>query len=386
MAITGTGMINFDNSAASFPKPQSVKRAVDSAFVKYGGNPGRGGHRLSVETAEKVFTVRQKAAALLGAETENTVFTANCTAALNMAIKGIMKFGGHIIISDHEHNAVFRPVWALARRSGVSFSVAKLYDDDEMTLDGIRRLIRSDTKCVCIMTASNVTGRITPYKQIASLCRSYGICFISDAAQATGLLDISLNDGFDFICTAGQKALYGPSGTGLLVSSGRYELATIIEGGTGTASADPEQPKEMPERLESGTINTTGILGLGAGIDFVQERTPSGISVHETALCERLERALGGMKGISLYKPAKRVPIVSFNIEGFDSQAVSARLSEKGFALRGGLHCAALAHRALGTGETGTVRFSPNVFSTEKQTDMLIKAIMQTKAQLEKEG
>ena len=377
-------IINFDNSAASFPKPLSVKKAMDSALTKYGGNPGRGGHKLSVETAEKVFAVRQNAAELFAAETENTVFAPNCTAALNMAIKGIMQYGGHMIISDHEHNAVFRPVWALAKRGAVTFSVAKLYDDDEQTLEGIRRLIRSDTKCVCMMTASNVTGRISPYRGIAQICRSYGLCFISDAAQAAGLLDIGLGDGFDIICTAGQKALYGPSGTGLLVSNGRYELSTIIEGGTGTASADPEQPKEMPERLESGTVNTAGILGLGAGIEFVRGKTPARIMAHETALCERLEKALGGMEGVTVYTAPKRVPIVSFNIDGFDSQAVSARLSEKGFALRGGLHCAALAHRAIGTGEGGTVRFSPNVFSTEKQTDALIRAISQTIYELRK--
>lgn len=383
--ITTSGMINFDNSAASFPKPPAVKAAMDSALTRYGGNPGRGGHRLSVETAEKVFAVRQKAADFFGAETENTVFTANCTAALNMAIKGIMQYGGHIIISDHEHNAVFRPVWALAKNRGVTFSVAKLYDDDEATLDGIRRLIRSDTKCVCITAASNVTGRITPYRQIAEICRSYGICFISDAAQAAGLLDITLADGFDILCTAGQKALYGPSGTGLLISSGRFELSTIIEGGTGTASADPEQPREMPERLESGTVNTAGILGLGAGIDFVRSKTPAQIAAHELALCERLESVLGETDGVYLYSPPKRVPIVSFNIAGFDSQAVSARLSEKGFALRGGLHCAALAHRAIGTGEGGTVRFSPGAFSTEKQTDALIRAVAQTIRELKRE-
>ena len=378
MAKTTTGIINFDNSAGSFPKPPAVKEAVDSAFTRYGGNPGRGGHRLSVETAEKVYAVRQKAAEFFGAETENTVFTANCTEALNMAVKGVMQYGGHMIISDHEHNAVLRPVWALARQGRITFSIAKLYDDDEMTLEGIRRLIRSDTKCVCIMAASNVTGRISPYQKIAGLCRSYGLCFISDAAQAAGLIDITLDDGFDFLCTAGQKALYGPSGTGLLISSGRYELSTIIEGGTGTSSADPEQPHEMPERLESGTINTAGILGLGAGIDFVRTKKPELIAEHELALCERLENALSEMEDLILYKVPKRVPIVSFNIRGYDSQAVSARLSEAGFALRGGLHCAVLAHKAIGTGEGGTVRFSPNVYSTSAQTDDLIKAVSKT--------
>ena len=295
-----------------------------------------------------------------------------------MAVKGIMHNGGHIIISDHEHNAVYRPVWELAKRRGVTFSAAALSDSDDETLDNIRRLIRSDTKCVCVTCASNVTGRISPYRRIAELCHSYGLCFISDAAQAAGLLDVTLDDGFDILCTAGQKALYGPAGTGLLISSGRFELATVIEGGTGTSSADPNQPREMPERLESGTLNTVGILGLGAGIDFVKAKTPARIFAHEMRLCEKLENALSELDGVKVFKAPKRVPIVSFGFLGADSQEVSARLSEKGFALRGGLHCAPLAHKAIGTLESGTVRFSPGAFSTEQQTDALIRAIIRT--------
>ncbi len=376
------GIVNFDNSAGTFPKPKNVLLAAESALTRYGGNPGRGGHRLSVEAAEMVFSVRQSAAEFFGAEPENTVFTPNCTYALNMAIKGMMQFGGHIIISDHEHNAVLRPVWALAKTRGVTFSVARLADSAEETLENIRRLIRPDTKCVCVTCASNVTGRISPYREIAELCRSYGLCFISDAAQAAGITELTLDDGFDFLCTAGQKGLYGPTGTGLLVSAGRFELTTIIEGGTGTASADPEQPRDYPERFESGTVNTMGILGLGAGIEFVKAKTPAKIFVHEKRLCDKLEAALHRMEGVKVYTAPKRVPIVSLCIEGFDSQVVSARLSDKGFALRGGLHCAPLAHKAIGTIEGGTVRFSPSVFSTERQTEALISAIERTAREL----
>lgn len=368
-------MINFDNSATSFPKPQSVRRAVDSVLTTYGGNPGHGGHRLAIETAERVYAVRESAAEFFGATPENVSFTANCTLALNMAIKGIMQRGGHIIISGYEHNAAFRPVYALAKKRTATFSVLPIYDDEERTISELRRLIRRDTRVVCCTVASNVSGRVLPYREIAAVCRSFGICFIADAAQAAGLIDLKIDDGFDFICTAGHKALYGPSGTGMLISSGQFQLDTIIEGGTGTNSEDPEQGEGTPERFESGTLNTVGIIGLGAGLEFVKRSKPSEIMRSELALCRRLESRLERIDGIKLYRPEKRVPITAFNLREIPSQSLSMKLSERGFALRGGLHCAPLAHRSIGTLEQGAVRFSPGAFSNAKQTDMLAAAV-----------
>lgn len=368
-------MIYLDNSATSFPKPPEVKRTVMRALDIYGGNPGRGGHKLSIETAEQVYKVRQSAAEFFGAETENTVFTANCTMALNMAIKGMMEYGGHIIISGYEHNAVLRPVYALAKARRVTFSVLPVYDDPERTADELRKLIRRDTRAVCCTVASNVSGRILPCREISKVCRSCGICFIADAAQAAGILDLKLSDGFDFICTAGHKALYGPTGTGLLISNGEYTLSTMIEGGTGTNSADPEQGDQMPERLESGTVNTAGILGLGAGIEFVKRKTPAALMKQESALVERFEKAVSRIDGVKLYPCKTRVPISSFDLRDMNSQALSMKLSERGFALRGGLHCAGLAHRSMGTLTQGTVRLSPGAFTTAKDIDMLAAAV-----------
>ena len=158
--------VNFDNSATTFPKPPSVAAAVQTAFTRYGGNPGRGGHKLSVATSEQVFKTRAAAADMFGAQPQDAVFAANCTAALNMAIKGMMQYGGHIIISDYEHNSVFRPVYALYKRRGATFSVAQISDSDEETVENFRRLIRSDTKCICCMAASNVTGRLMPIRDV----------------------------------------------------------------------------------------------------------------------------------------------------------------------------------------------------------------------------
>lgn len=371
--------MNFDNAATSFPKPPQVKKAVVSALNVYGGNPGRGGHRLSVVTAEQVYKTREAAAKLFGAVPENTIFTANATIALNMAIKGLMSGGGHIIITDYEHNAVLRPVYALSKNrnypSTVSFSIAHVYDEDEQTIDGIRRLIRNDTKCICCMTASNVTGRILPYKAVAALCRSYGIPLVVDATQGAGVLTLDMSAGMSFLCTAGHKSLYGPSGTGLLISSGEYPLTTIIEGGTGATSAEARQTPYLPEQLESGTMNTMGVIGLAAGIEFVSSKTPERILSYETKLCRRLEDGISGLPGVKLYTSKNKVPITAFNIGNMDSQEVSAKLSDMGFALRGGLHCSALAHKTLGTLEQGAVRFSPGAFNTPQQTDSLIKAI-----------
>ena len=366
-------MINFDNSATTFPKPQKVKYAVNSAIVRYGGNPGRSGHKLSIEAANQVYKVRESVANFFGAETENVAFTPNCTFSLNMAIKGIMQFGGHIIISEYEHNAVARPVHTLHEMRGIEYSIAEISDDDDETISNFEKLITSKTKCICCTIASNVTGRILPYQKIGELCKKYGLCFIADGAQACGILDLSMSDGFNFLCTAGHKSLYGPTGTGLLISDGKYSLSTIIEGGTGTTSDELNQPTFMPERLESGTINTVGILGLGEGIKFVKQKTAKRIHEYETQLCEQFINGISNLNNIIIYRTnSKYTPIVAFNMVNINSQEVANYLSEKGFALRGGLQCAGLTHQTLGTLEQGVVRFSPSAFNNKKQVSQLI--------------
>ena len=366
-------MVNFDNSAGTFPKPESVRQAVSEAVRVLGGNPGRGGHRLSLEAAERVYKVRKSAAEFFGAETENAAFTPNCTYALNMAIKGIMQFGGHIIISGWEHNSVSRPVYALTKRSGVKCSLAEIYPDVGRTIEGIEKLIRHDTLCICCMAASNVTGRILPYREIAEVCKRRNIAFICDCAQASGVLPVKVGDGISFICTSGQKGLYGPVGTGLLISSGEYPLSTIIEGGTGATSGELVQTPYMPEKLESGTLNTAGISGLGAGLEFVKSKGTETILHHEKKLCEIFERGLEKL-GAEIYdKDMPRVPIVAFNISGRTSEETAAELSKGGFALRGGMQCSALAHESLGTGKRGVVRFSPSAFNTPAQVNALLR-------------
>ncbi len=367
--------VNFDNAATTFPKPRSVAAAVSAAISKYGGNAGRGGHVLTARTSEKVFDTRQAAADFFGAQAENVIFTLNCTHALNMAIKGIMYGGGHIIISGIEHNSVSRPVYTMASHKQISFSIAEVTDSDEETAENFRRLIKPNTKAVACTLAGNVTGRILPFRKIAEICREHDICFIADGAQACGTLEIKLADGFNILCTAGHKGLYGPSGTGLLISDGKYPLSTIIEGGAGSSSLSLEQPGFLPDALESGTLNTVGIIGLKPGIDFVRRMTPRRIFKHEDEICRRFINRLDP-DYVAIYRTpgVNYAPVVSFNIKNVPPEEAAAALSRKGYCLRAGLHCAPLAHKALGT-ENGTVRFSPSIFNNRAQADSLAEEI-----------
>ncbi|MBE6836978.1 MAG: aminotransferase class V-fold PLP-dependent enzyme [Ruminococcus sp.] len=370
-------MIYFDNSATTFPKPAGVLRGVMDGIREYGGNPGRSGHRISLKTAEKVYSVRSVIGSFFKAEAENVIFTLNATHALNMAIKGIMENGGHIIISSLEHNSVSRPVIALADNKKCDYSIARVFPDDKSTIKEFEKLIRPDTKCICCTVASNVTGQILPYREIGRICREKGICFIGDCAQGAGVLPITLDEGFNFICTAGHKGLYGPTGTGLLISDGKFTLKTIIEGGTGATSGELTQTEFLPERLESGTINVCGIIGLGKGIEFIQKAGIDKIFSHESLLCNRFMKRLSSDKNIKLYRSGENfVPIVAFNLKNQHSQQVASALSDIGFALRGGLQCAAVAHSYLGTTEQGVVRFSPSFFNNTNQVDWLCDAIL----------
>ena len=371
-------MINFDNSATSFPKPAAVKKAVLTALSHYGGNPGRSGHSLSLKTAEAVYKARLTAADFFGAEVDNVIFTQNCTQALNTAIKGVAEKGCHIIISNLEHNSVLRPVHALSLNNDCSYSIAEISHDDLMTVENFRRLITPKTKIIVCTLGSNVTGQITPYRQIAELCRNHGICFIADGAQACGIIPIKLSDGINILCTAGHKSLYGPSGTGLLITDGKYTIKPLMEGGTGSTSLEAVQPDFLPDALESGTINTSGIIGLGAGIEFVKKLGIDKIYSHENMICRKFINEMKKLKNIAVYRDERcqnYLPLVSFNVNGYTANEAAEILSNHGFALRGGLHCSGLAHNSIKTIPDGTIRFSPSVFNTVSEVETLVKNI-----------
>lgn len=374
-------MINFDNAATTFPKPLSVANALSDAVKNTGGNPSRGGHALALKASQAVYATRSNVADFFGAQAENVVFTINCTHALNFAIKGIMRFGGHVIISSLEHNSVSRPVFALARQNrAVSFSVANVYEDDEKTLAELERLIKPNTKAIVFTLASNVTGQITPYREVGRICKKHKICFIADGSQLCGAQKIYLDDdNIDILCTSGHKGLYGPSGTGVLVSNGRFSIAPIIEGGTGSDSQSLVQTKILPEALESGTVNTAGIIALSKGIDFVRKYSPERIFEEETELCRIFVNGLKNMQGYTVYRSekARYAPIVSFNYENTPPESVARYLAKNGICMRAGLHCAALAHNQLGT-KSGTVRFAPSVFNKKEEVLRTLRILENT--------
>lgn len=366
-------MINFDNAATTFPKPPAVRKAAADAIMNYGGNAGRGGHELAMRTSEALYSARETTAYFFGAAPENTVFTLNCTYAINMAIQGVMSEGGHLIISSMEHNSVSRPAFALAEKKRITLSIAEVFPDKEQTTESFRRLIRNDTKAVVCTLASNVTGQLLPYREIGALCREKGICFIADGAQACGIYDIKLSDGINILCTAGHKGLYGITGTGLLVTDGQYPIAPIIQGGTGSDSLRLLQPSLLPDSLESGTPNIIGAITVGAGIRFVNAYGLERIRAHEKRLCDIFMTELSKNGNVTFYRDssAEYAPIVSFNIAGLSSEETASRLAEHGFCLRAGYHCAALAHATLGT-KGGTVRFAPSVFNTESEVNKIV--------------
>lgn len=365
-------IINFDNAATTFPKPLNVRKAAAEALEKYGGNAGRGGHALAMLTSEAVYSARETAAEFFGAEPENTVFTLNCTHALNMAIQGVMGGGGHMIISGLEHNSASRPAARLAQIGQITLSVAEVFPETEKTVESFRRLIRGNTRAIVCTLASNVTGQLLPWRELGELCRKKNICFIADGAQACGIIDVKLTDGINILCTAGHKALYGIAGTGLLITDGKFPISPIIRGGTGSASDSLIQPELLPEALESGTLNTPGIMSVKAGIGFIDHIGLKKIAAYEDALCRRFISGIEKNGRIIVYRDpnASYVPIVSFNAEGINPEKAASELAKRGYCLRAGFHCAALAHAHLGT-ENGTIRFAPSVFSRMEDVDRL---------------
>ncbi len=374
-------MIYLDNAATTFPKPAETYRALDAALRFYGANPGRSGHRMSLACAEKIYECRERAARMFGCpRPENVVFTANCTHAVNFVINSLLP-GGHAVISDLEHNAVLRPVHFLARSGAAEYSVAETFEGDpDATVRSFAEKLRPDTRLIALTHASNVTGAVNPVRQIAAMAREKGVPVMLDAAQSAGVLPIDmLRDGVDFLCVPGHKGLYGPMGTGMLLSA-RSELpGATLRGGTGSGSLDYEQPDFLPDRLESGTLNAPGIIALSAGLGFVERTGPRRIHEYERALAEYAVRGLARLPGVELYGADKfqsrRLPLLSFNLRGLSGEETAALLDRRGIAVRGGYQCAPLAHKKLGTVGRGACRASFGAFNNKKQVDELILAI-----------
>ncbi len=373
-------MIYLDNAATSYPKPQTVINAVKNSFLNYGANPGRSGHKLSVRTACEVYETRELLNDFFdGYGGEFVSFTANCTEALNIAIKGILKPGDHVVISSFEHNSVTRPLYDLQKQGLITYSVFAVSDDLSETLVNFENAIKSNTK-LCVVTAvSNVFGRILPLKELGELAHKSGVLFFVDGAQGAGVIPLSMKKmHIDCLCIPGHKGLLGPMGTGAMLHSGR-DFTPLIQGGTGSRSFDLSQPSEYPDRLESGTLNVPGICGLKQGIKVVKSMGVERIFKEENYICNAIFNGLKNIKSVKLYEEKRDsesfAPVLSFNIDGKHSETVCSMLDKNSVAVRGGFHCSPLAHNFMGTKQTGTVRISPSFMTDKKDINKLLNLI-----------
>ncbi|MBI5014537.1 MAG: aminotransferase class V-fold PLP-dependent enzyme [Deltaproteobacteria bacterium] len=372
-------MIYLDNAASTHPKPETVYAAVDRA-VRTGGNPGRSGHRAAFDAAREVFEARAVVGEVLGAsDPARVIFTLNATHSLNLALKGVLRRGDHVVTTVMEHNSVLRPLHRL-EASGVETTLVAADREGHVDPAALEGAIRPNTRLVALCHASNVSGTLQDAEAVGAFCRRRGLLFLLDASQTAGAVPLDAEGlGVHLLAAPGHKGLLGPQGTGVLVLAAGVDLATVLEGGTGTHSEQRTMPDELPEGLEAGTLNTPGIAGLAAGARYLLDRGVADVRRAEEEILAYVLPELASIPGLLLYgprEPAARVAVVSFNLEGRDGAHVGFALDEAyGIAVRVGLHCAPDAHKALGSFPAGTVRASFGPFNTLQDAEALVRAL-----------
>jgi cysteine desulfurase / selenocysteine lyase len=376
-------MIYLDHAATSWPKPQEVIRAMADFLDRAGGNPGRAGHRLSIEAGRIVYGVRETLAQFFNApDPLRIVFTANATQAINLCLYGILRPGDHVVTSSIEHNAVMRPLRDLENK-GVNLSIAPCNQDGSLDPEIIAHAITPATKIVIVTHASNVTGTILPIKEIAEAAHKSGAWLLVDAAQTAGILPIDVQAmNIDLLAFTGHKGLQGPQGTGSLVIGKGVcleKFEPLWRGGTGSYSEFEIQPEDLPDKFESGTLNGPGIAGLGAGVQHIMHCGVEAIRAHELELMRQLAEGIESISGITIYGPddiSRRTAIVSFTAAGHRVSEIGLRLDDEfGIFSRVGLHCAPAAHRTIGTFPEGTVRLAPGLMTTGEDIASVIEAV-----------
>ena len=372
--------IYLDNAATTFPKPEQVYRAVDRTLREIGVGPGRGGYSRGIDATRAVFEARELLAHFFGiADSSRLVFTHSATESLNLAISGLLRPGDHLVTSTMEHNSLVRP---LHRAAGKGVEITWVEGDRNGFVDSrlIGAALRPTTRLVALSHCSNVTGTIQPIEEISNLAREAGALFLLDAAQSAGLFPIDVGTMMvDLLAVPGHKGLYGPQGTGILYVAEGIELDPLLVGGTGGQSSGPEQPTAMPERFESGTLNTAGIAGLKAGIEFIREIGMDALRGKEVRLTGRVLEGLRQIPGVVIHGPETadmRCSVVSFTVAGMDPALIGFKLDrDHDISVRVGLHCAFSAHRTIGTWPEGTVRVSPGYFTTDEDIEIFLAAM-----------
>ncbi|GGN95197.1 aminotransferase class V-fold PLP-dependent enzyme [Saccharibacillus kuerlensis] len=376
-------VIYLDHAATSWPKPAAVLEAMHHSMLEEAANPGRGGHRMAVSAGRVLMRTRMELGRLFGVSNPNDiVFMPNTTAALNQAIKGLLRSGDHVIATMIEHNSVRRPLEYMRREHGVQVDYVQADEFGMINPSEIAALCRPNTRMIVCNHSSNLLGSILPVADIAEIAKSRGAVLLVDAAQSAGVMDIHVEHlGIDMLAFPGHKGLLGPQGTGGLYIHPSIDLIPLIHGGTGSQSEEADQPSIRPDRYEAGTPNTVGIAGLGAGVRHVLQEGPAVIGRREWELTQLLMGRLSSVSGLRLLGPKlgePRTGIVSFTVESMDSAKVAFRLDrEYGIAVRAGYHCTPLAHRVSNTTDGGAVRSSVGCDTTEADTEALANAIVE---------
>jgi cysteine desulfurase family protein len=381
-------MIYFDNAATSWPKPDAVPAAMARFLREQGANPGRSGHKLSIDSARVVYEARDRVARLLGcADPLSVVFTKNATEATNLALLGLLAPGDHVVTSVMEHNSVLRPLRFLEGR-GVSVTRVSCTADGTLDPDDVARAITSKTRLIVLGHASNVTGTVCPIDEIGRLTTKRDLLFCVDAAQTAGAHPIDVRAmHVDLLAFTGHKSLFGPQGTGGLCigERARDRLRPLMYGGTGSDSDSDVHPDFLPDRFEAGTLNAVGLAGLCAGIAFVESQGLTSIRERERSLTRRLLDGLAQIPGAHVFGSRdadRQTAVVSCNLEGWNCSDVASALEERAeICCRSGLHCAPLAHRQLGTFPEGAVRFGLGLFNTEAEVDTALAVLHELAAQ-----
>lgn len=379
-------VIYLDNAATTMMKPQCMVDAVTKALTSM-GNASRGAHESSLTASRVIFQARKRIAEFFNCgHIDHVIFTMNATESLNIAIRGAIKPGSHVITTVMEHNSVLRPLYLMEKEKGISLSFVSCDESGDAVLSDFEKLITSDTSAIVCTHASNLTGNVIDIKKVGEIAKEHGLLFIVDASQTAGVLPIDMEDmNIDILCFTGHKGLMGPQGTGGICIREGVEVETFKCGGSGVHSYDKEQPRDYPTRLEAGTLNSHGIAGLSASVEYIEKTGIGVIGAREETLAKRFYNGIKNIDGVRIYSNVMakaHTGVVAINIKDYDSGEVADILAnDYDIATRAGAHCAPKMHEALRTVEQGAVRFSFGFFNTEEEVDVAINAVREIAAE-----